>query len=194
VSVLTEPRWFHGSLGDLEAVAAGVAAPVLRKDFVVDGYQLWEARAAGAAAALLIVAALDDEALVALLRTAAEAGIDALVEVHDAAEAERAGHAFAAAATGRAAVVGVNARDLATLTVDPHRFRDVRDALPSGAVAVAESGVRGPESLDALRGLGAQAVLVGEHVATAPDPVAAVRGLVQAGAPGASAALRRSMP
>lgn len=192
VSVLTEPRWFHGGLHDLAAVAAAVAVPVLRKDFVVDAYQVWEARAAGAAAVLLIVAALDDETLADLLRTAADAGLDALVEVHDRAEAARAaaGSTHAGAGTARAAaagpsprlVVGVNARDLATLTVDDGRFAAVRDALPPGALAVAESGVHGPRDVARLRGLGADAVLVGEHVATAGDPRAAVAALVAAGA------------
>ncbi|HET6399696.1 MAG TPA: indole-3-glycerol phosphate synthase TrpC [Candidatus Thermoplasmatota archaeon] len=182
ISVLTEPRWFDGSLADLTTVAEAVSVPVLRKDFVVDAYQVWEARAAGAAAVLLIVAALSDAHLSGFLRTADDAGMDALVEVHDADEAARAVKAWTYAGTGRHLILGVNARDLTSLQVDPERFAAVRAALPDSAVAVAESGVRGPESVRHLPGLGAQAVLVGEYVATHDDPEAAVRGLVEAGA------------
>lgn len=167
ISVLTEPRWFSGSLDDLGAVAAAVRVPVLRKDFVVEDYQVWEARAAGAAAVLLIVAALDDATLASLRATARTAGLETLVEVHDVAEARRV------VADGAPLVVGVNARDLVTLTVDASRFDAVRGALPPGAVVVAESGIRGPADIPR----GADAVLVGEHVATAADPAAAVAAL-----------------
>lgn len=188
VSVLTEPTHFHGTLADLEVVADAVDVPVLRKDFVVDAYQVAEARAAGAAAVLLIVAALDDEALAALLAAAWDAGLDALVEVHDVAEAERAAAALAAAgqrAAARPAIVGVNARDLATLEVDPDRFAACAHALPADALTVAESGVAGPDGVARARAAGADAVLVGEHLATAADPAAAVRSLVgSAGTPG----------
>ncbi len=160
VSVLTEPRWFRGSLDDLAAVASAVTVPVLRKDFVVDPYQVWEARAAGAAAVLLIVAVLDDAALGALRAEAGEAGLDTLVEVHDEAEARRV-------PTGRPLVVGVNARSLSTLEVDPDRFAAVREALPAGVLTVAESGIRGPEDIRRYAALGAHAVLVGEHAAAA---------------------------
>lgn len=181
ISVLTEPQWFDGSLDDLRAVTAAVNVPVLRKDFTVDSYQIWEARTAGAAAVLLIVAALPDDELTAHLRTADEAGLDALVEVHDTDEADRARKAWADAGTGRRLILGVNARDLTSLQVDPERFEAVRRSLPDGAIAVAESGVKGPEHVAHLPGLGADAVLVGEYVATAADPEAAVRGLVEAG-------------
>ncbi len=191
VSVLTEPSYFAGSLDDLAAVAAAVPLPVLRKDFVVDPYQVWEARAAGAAAVLLIVAALPQPDLEHLLAVTAMAGLDALVEVHDEAEATRALAAHERAATGHRLVLGVNARDLTILQVDPDRFASVRGVLPVGngglsrssrALAIAESGVQGPEDVRRLALLGADAVLVGEHVATAPDPAATVRTLVQAGA------------
>ncbi|MEX0658368.1 MAG: indole-3-glycerol phosphate synthase TrpC [Egibacteraceae bacterium] len=182
VSVLTEPHWFCGSLADVEAVVGAVAIPVLRKDFVVEEYQVWEARASGASAVLLIVAALDDPQLQGLLAAADRAGLDALVEVHDAGEATRAATAHAAAATGRRLVVGVNARDLTSLKVDPDRFAAVVDALPAGALAVAESGVKGPDDVRRLGALGADAVLVGEHVACADDPAVAVRALATAGA------------
>lgn len=183
VSVLTEPHWFSGSLADVEAIAGAVAIPVLRKDFVVDEYQVWEARAAGASAVLLIVAALDDPQLQALLAVVHDAGLDALVEVHDVDEAVRATAAHAAAATGRRLVIGVNARDLASLQVDPDRFAAVVDAVPAAALAVAESGVQGSDDVRRLGALGADAVLVGEHVACADDPAAAVRALATAGAP-----------
>lgn len=178
VSVLTEPRWFLGSLDDLQAVATAVDLPVLRKDFVVDPYQMLEARAAGAAAVLLIVAALDDDTLPILLLAAAAHGLDVLVEVHDAGDAERAARAIERAPTPRQAVIGVNARDLASLAVDPDRFAAVRSALPPGALTVAESGVRAAADVARLAALGADAVLVGERVATALDPAAAVAGLL----------------
>jgi indole-3-glycerol phosphate synthase len=173
VSVLTEPRHFAGSPEDLLAVRAAVALPVLRKDFVTIPYQVWEARAWGADAVLLIVAALEPAALRALLAEADAAGLDALVEVHTVAEA-------AAAAAAGAALVGVNARDLATLEVDPGRFAAVRGALPGGAVLVAESGIRDRADVEAAAAAGADAVLVGESLVRAHDPAAAVAGLLAA--------------
>jgi indole-3-glycerol phosphate synthase len=171
VSVLTEPRHFAGSPDDLQSVRAAVDLPVLRKDFVTTPYQVWEARAWGADAVLLIVAALDRPSLRALLDEAAEAGLDALVEVHTEPEAE------VAAAAG-ATLIGVNTRDLATLEVDPDRFAVVRRALPDGAVLVAESGIRDHADVRAAAGAGADAVLVGESLVRADDPAAAVRDLL----------------
>ena len=171
VSVLTEPRHFAGSPDDLLAVRSAVDLPVLRKDFVTTPYQVWEARAWGADAVLLIVAALDPPALRDLLDETAEAGLDALVEVHTVAEAE------VAAAAG-ASLVGVNARDLATLEVDPGRFAEVRQALPAGTVLVAESGIRDRAGVEAAADAGADAVLVGETLVRAHDPAAAVRDLL----------------
>jgi indole-3-glycerol phosphate synthase len=182
ISVLTEPAHFRGTIGDLAQVAAAVPVPVIRKDFVVDAYQVWEARRAGAAAVLLIVAALDDRTLAGLLDEVTAAGLDALVEVHDRDEAARAGAAYAAAANPPPAVVGVNARDLTTLQVDPDRFAACVDALPDGALAVAESGVAGAVDVARAAAAGARAVLVGEHVVTSAEPAAAVRRLVEAGA------------
>jgi indole-3-glycerol phosphate synthase len=173
VSVLTEPTRFAGSLADLAAVAA-TGVPALRKDFVVDRYQIWEARAAGAAAVLLIVAALDDRTLAGLHEEATEAGLDALVEVHDAEEAARAG------AIG-ARIVGVNARNLRTFEVDPQAFARLRPSLPTAALAVAESGISTAEQVRAAAACGADAVLVGESLVRAPDPAAAVAALVAAG-------------
>ncbi|HEV3496851.1 MAG TPA: indole-3-glycerol phosphate synthase TrpC [Actinomycetes bacterium] len=171
VSVLTEPRHFAGSPDDLLAVRSAVDLPILRKDFVTTPYQVWEARAWGADAVLLIVAALDPPALRALLDEAAAAGLDALVEVHTMAEAE-------VAAGAAASLVGVNARDLATLEVDPNRFAGIRRSLPAGTVLVAESGISDQAGVQAAAAAGADAVLVGEALVRARDPAAAVRDLL----------------
>ena len=185
ISVLTEPAHFHGSLDDLAAVAAAVRVPVLRKDFVVDPYQLYEARAAGAAAALLLVAALEQARLLELVHATADAGVEALIETHDADEVARAADVVAEVGGDHAAVVGVNARDLRRLSVDRSRFAALVDGLPHGIVIVAESGVTGPDDVAAYRRAGADAVLVGEHLMVADDPVAATRVLAAAAARGA---------
>jgi indole-3-glycerol phosphate synthase len=174
VSVLTAPLGFGGSLDDLAAVAA-LGVPTLRKDFLVDARQVWEARAVGAAAVLLIAMALDDAALAGLMESAAEAGLDVLLEVHDADEMARA------AALG-ADLVGVNVRDLRDFSVDRGRFASIAALRPSGALLVAESGVRGPEDVAAYAAAGADAVLVGEHLVTSDDATAATADLVAAGA------------
>ncbi len=140
ISVLTEERRFGGSLADLEAVRAKVDIPVLRKDFIVTSYQLWEARAYGADLALLIVAALDQEALVSLIERAESIGLTPLVEVHDEDEVERAVDAGAK-------IIGVNARNLKDLKVDRSTFERVGPEIPDHIVKVAESGVRGPHDL-----------------------------------------------
>ncbi|MEO8106397.1 MAG: indole-3-glycerol phosphate synthase TrpC [Actinomycetes bacterium] len=175
ISVLTEQRRFGGSLDDLRAVRAAVSIPVLRKDFIVTSYQLWEARDAGADMVLLIVAALEQEALVSLIERSESLGMTPLVEVHDLAEVDRA------VAAG-ARVIGVNARNLKTLDVDPSTFSRVAPAIPSGVVAVAESGVKGPADVVSYAHQGAHAVLVGEALVTGADPQAAVAELVAAGA------------
>lgn len=175
ISVLTEGRRFGGSLADLTAVRAAVDVPILRKDFVVTSYQLWEARAAGADVVLLIVAALPQEALVSLVERTGSLGMTALVEVHDEWEVDRA---VAAGAT----VVGVNARNLKTLEVDRDTFGRVAPTIPERCVKVAESGVRGPRDLLGYAAEGADAVLVGESLVTTGDPQAAVHDLVTAGA------------
>ena len=175
ISVLTERRRFGGSLDDLRAVRAAVDVPVLRKDFMVTSYQLWEARAHGADVVLLIVAALAQEALVSLHERAVSLGMTVLVEVHDEAELERAVDAGAR-------VIGVNARDLRTLEVDRGTFARLAPRIPAGIVRVAESGVRGPHDvLEYARG-GADAVLVGESLVTGGSPRQAVADLVAAGA------------
>ncbi len=170
VSVLTEGRRFGGSLTDLEAVRARVDVPLLRKDFVVDPYQVLEARAFGADLVLLIVAALADQQLVALREHVEALGMTALVEVHDEQEARRALDAGAA-------LVGVNARNLKTLDVDRAVFPRLRPLLGDDVVVVAESGVRGPGDARAYADSGAHAVLVGEALVTGGDPRAAVAAL-----------------
>ena len=173
-SVLTEQRKFGGSLDDLAAVRDAVSVPVLRKDFIVSSYQLWEARAHGADMALLIVAALEQNALVSLVERAVSIGLVPLVEVHTRAELERA---VDAAAT----VIGINARNLATLEVDRRVFAGLAPLVPAGIVKIAESGVRGTHDLLAYAAAGADAVLVGESLVTGRDPKSAVADLVTAG-------------
>ncbi|MEE8603559.1 indole-3-glycerol phosphate synthase TrpC [Euzebya tangerina] len=180
ISVLTEPAHFSGGLTDLEAVADAVDLPVIRKDFIVVEYQVWQARSAGAAAVLLIVAALEDTQMGQLMRVADRAGLDCLVETHSAEEVARGVAAHATADTGRRLILGVNARDLVTLEVDRGHVARVREEadLPDGALLVAESGIRGRADVAEYEALGADAILVGEHVATAADPTAAVRALL----------------
>ncbi|MBW8481077.1 indole-3-glycerol phosphate synthase TrpC [Actinomadura parmotrematis] len=175
ISVLTERRRFGGSLDDLAAVRASVDIAVLRKDFIVTSYQLWEARAYGADLALLIVAALDQDALVSLVERAESIGLLPLVEAHTEEEVERA------VAAG-ARVVGINARDLKTLKVDRDTFARLAPLVPKDVVSVAESGVRGPHDLLAYASAGADAVLVGESLVIGKDPRTAVADLVAAGA------------
>ncbi len=174
ISVLTEERRFGGSLDDLRSVRCAVDIPVLRKDFIVSSYQLWEARAFGADLILLIVAALEQNALVSLIERTRSLGMTPLVEVHDADEV---GRAVDAGAT----VIGVNARDLRTLEVDRDTFARVAPLIPDTCVRIAESGVRDPRDLITYAEVGADAVLVGESLATSPDPRAAVHDLVTAG-------------
>ena len=174
ISVLTEPRFFGGTLEDLDAVRRAVQVPVLRKDFVISSYQLWEARARGADVVLLIVAALEQSALVSLVERASSIGLLPLVEVHAEAELDRA---LDAGAT----VIGVNARNLATLKMDRGIFGRVAGKIPEGIVKIAESGVRGPRDLLAYASCGADAVLVGESLVSEKDPRQAVSELVTAG-------------
>ena len=175
ISVVTEQRRFGGSLADLEAVRAAVDIPVLRKDFIVTSYQLWEARAAGADLALLIVAALEQNQLEALLDRAQSIGLTPLVEVHDEEEVERA---LAAGAT----LVGVNARNLKTLEVDRNCFARLAPRIPDHVVRVAESGVRGSRDVFDYAKQGANVVLVGETLVKGDDPRTTVADLVAAGA------------
>jgi indole-3-glycerol phosphate synthase len=163
ISVLTEPAFFDGSLDDLRSVRSRVGLPLLRKDFVVDGYQLAEARAAGADAVLLIVAALEPGVLAALHREAAGLGLAVLVEVHDLDE-------LAAALALDPEVIGVNNRNLKTLDVDPSAALGLIESVPDHVVAVAESGLRERADLLRLRDAGFDAFLVGERLVSALDP------------------------
>lgn len=164
ISVLTEERRFKGSLADLEAVRAAVSLPVLRKEFVADPYQVFEARAAGADLVLLIVAALDQDRLVELHGLISELGMTALVEAHTEDELSRA------LDTG-ATLVGVNARNLSTFELDRDLFGRLADRYPSGVIRVAESAVKSADDVAHYRVAGADVVLVGEALVTS-DPIA----------------------
>lgn len=170
-SVLTEERHFGGSLDDLRAARAAVDIPLLRKDFLIDPYQLLEARAAGADAALLIVAGLEGEQLGEMMSAAADLGLDALVEVHSESEIE-------AAVTAGAEVIGVNNRDLQSLEVDLETTFTLLADIPAGTVVVAESGISTPRDVRALEDAGVDAILVGEALMTADDTARAVEELL----------------
>jgi indole-3-glycerol phosphate synthase len=167
ISVLTEPTFFDGALQHLQQVRAAVDVPLLRKDFIVTEYQLVEAAVMGADAVLLIVGAMDQATLGTLLRAARAHSLAALVEVHDLDELHRAG----------AEIIGVNSRNLRTLSVHPEVFDQVAAHLPSGATAVAESGIRTAGDMTRLANAGYHAFLVGERLITQPDPGAALREL-----------------
>lgn len=165
ISVLTEQRRFGGSLGDLEAVRGSVSVPVLRKDFISEPYQVFEARAAGADLVLLIVAALDQPTLQQLYSLITSLGMTALVEAHDADEVSRA-------LDIGAGLVGINARDLRTFELDQNLFGELADRIPSGVIRVAESAVKSVADVAHYRQAGADVVLVGEALVTGGDPVA----------------------
>jgi indole-3-glycerol phosphate synthase len=171
ISVLTEPTFFDGSPQHLEAVRAAVSTPLLRKDFIVSEYQLFEARAMGADAALLIVAALTPMELKQLSNTAAALGLDVLVEVHSAEE-------LSVAIDAGARVIGVNNRNLRTLAVDVHASESLVAMMPKHVIAVSESGLKSADDLARLSTLGYGAFLIGERFMTAPDPGAALGALL----------------
>ena len=172
ISVLTNERFFGGSLEDLRAVRAVVSIPVLRKDFVVDAYQLEEARASGADAVLLIVAALDAARLHELHAAALDLGLDVLTEVHDERELE------VALATG-ATMIGVNNRNLRTFATDIATSERLARLVPAGTLLVAESGLRDGADLRRLAGSGIGAFLVGEAFMTAPEPGRALAAMIE---------------
>jgi indole-3-glycerol phosphate synthase len=172
ISVLTEPGFFDGSLEHLHSVRDAVQVPLLRKDFIIDEYQLLEARAAGADAVLLIVAALTDDELARLSNAAAGLGLATLVEVHDVVECRRA-------VAAKASVIGVNNRNLRTLQVDLHASREVAAVVPSGAIAVSESGLKTSADLGAMKALGYHAFLIGERFMVEPDPGAALARMIE---------------
>ncbi len=171
ISVLTDEEYFQGSLDYLRAIRAEVGVPLLRKDFMIDTYQVHEAREAGADAILLIVAALDDEQLGILRDEAAKVGLECLWEVHDLEEAERVRQFDPK-------VVGVNNRDLKTFEVSLETTRTAIPALPEGAVIVSESGFFERHELEMMREWGVDAFLIGESLMRADDPGAALRQLV----------------
>jgi indole-3-glycerol phosphate synthase len=171
VSVLTEPTFFDGALAHLEAVRAAVELPLLRKDFIIDPYQIVESAAAGADAVLLIASALDDVTLRALIAEANDRGLAALVEVHTEDE-------FVRAVAAGARIVGVNNRSLKTLTVDVGLSDRLARLLSHSQLPVAESGLRTPEDLERLRALGYLAFLIGERFMTTPDPGKALARLL----------------
>src|SRR5690348_12294986 len=179
ISVLTEPRFFLGTLDHLTVVHSAVDIPVLRKDFILDEYQVYEARAAGADAVLLICALLDDAQLRDLLALTRALGMEALVEAHDAGETRRA------VASG-AAVIGVNSRDLRTFAVDTDVTRHLRPLVPTDRTFVAESGIADATGAARARAWGADAILAGEALMRATDPIAKAREL--ATAPGGATA------
>ncbi len=170
LSVLTDELWFGGSADDLRTARKAVDLPVLRKDFTVDARDVVRARIMGADAILLIVAALDDHELVDFHAIAGELGLDALVEVHDEAELERAVHVGAD-------LIGVNQRDLLSFEVDTDRAVRVGAAMPDGVLRVAESGIQGADDARRLADAGFHAVLVGESLVTAGDPARSVAEL-----------------
>ena len=176
ISVLTEERRFGGSLADLRAVRAAVDTPLLRKDFIVETYQLVEARAAGADLALLIVAALDDDTLRRLHDEARELGLTVLVEIHDEAEGERA-------LALDAELIGVNSRNLKTLEVDPDAFGRLAPHIHDDVVKVAESGIGGVDDVRRFVSEGAGVVLVGEALVKDGDPERAVQAMTGVTAP-----------
>lgn len=184
ISVLTERRRFGGSLADFDDVRARVDVPLLRKDFIVTPYQVWESRAHGADLVLLIVAALSQPALAGLIDRVHSLGMTALVEVHTAEEMSRAVDAGAR-------VIGVNARNLHTLEVNRDVFAEIAPAIPAGIVKIAESGVRGPHDVLDYARWGADAVLVGEALVTQGEPRTAVADMVAAGS---HPALRAARP
>jgi indole-3-glycerol phosphate synthase len=175
ISVLTEQRRFNGSLADLDAVRASVDVPLLRKDFTLDEYQIWEARAHGADLILLIVAALSDAQLRDFSALSRELGMNVLVETHTPEEVERA-----VAADAR--IIGVNVRNLKTLDVDRSLFASLAGSIPADAVVVAESGVRNADDVTHYAAHGADAILVGEALVSDATPRERIAEFTAAGA------------
>ncbi|HEX5983628.1 MAG TPA: indole-3-glycerol phosphate synthase TrpC [Solirubrobacterales bacterium] len=173
LSVLTDERHFGGSLADLRAARAACGMPILRKDFIVDPYQLYEAAVNGADAVLLIVAALRDEELRALGEEARSIDLDCLVEVHDGEELERALEAGAE-------VIGINNRNLDDMSVDVATTYELMTDVPAGKTVVAESGISSRRELEELERVGVDAVLIGSALMAVADPEAKVRELTGA--------------
>ena len=180
ISVLTDRRYFDGSNADLAAIRPSVQLPLLRKDFTIAEYHVYEARVIGADAVLLIVRALDQAQLEAFQALAHELGMDALVEVHNEAELERACQA-------RARIIGINNRDLGTLTVDVNTTAKLRPLVPAGVTLISESGIRTPDDVRTVTRSGVDGILVGEALMAAGDPAATLRGFLEAAPQGAVA-------
>jgi indole-3-glycerol phosphate synthase len=178
VSVLTEEAHFGGSLADLREARAATELPILRKDFTIDPYQLYEAKLAGADAVLLVVGSLDDSQLGSLYVQARELDLDALVEIHDDEELERALELDFD-------VIGINNRNLEDFSVDIQRTFDLLADVPAGKVVVSESGIHHRDQIEELEQVGVDAVLIGEALMRAPDPEAAARELTHSGDHGA---------
>jgi indole-3-glycerol phosphate synthase len=172
LSVLTEEAHFGGSLADLREARAASELPVLRKDFTIDPYQLYEAKAAGADAVLLVVGAMSQDELAALYREAHALDLDAIVEIHDEEELD-------AALEVDADVLGINNRNLEDFSVDIQRTFDLLHDVPAGKVVVSESGIQTRDQIDELEQVGVDAVLIGETLMRAPDPEEAVRQLTR---------------
>jgi indole-3-glycerol phosphate synthase len=172
ISVLTDTEFFKGSLDDLTAVSEVVKIPVLRKDFILDPFQILEARAAGADAILLIVAAHTDATLQELFLAARRLSLDVLCEVHDRAELDRA-------VSLGADVIGVNSRDLNTMQVNPMVHMELASSLPANVLRVAESGIKTPQDVERLLAAGYDAFLVGEALMRQPDPAAMLALLME---------------
>ena len=171
LSVLTEEEFFHGSLKNLRDARKNVQIPVLRKDFIFDPWQVWETRANDADSFLLIVAALRDPQLQELIDLGRELGMEPLVEVHTAAELDRA-------LTAGSRILGINNRDLKTLDVRPSTSYELIEKIPEECIAVCESGLRSHQDLQRLRSAGFDAFLIGEHLMLSPEPSVALRGLL----------------
>ena len=176
ISVLTEETHFGGSLADLREARAATELPILRKDFTIDPYQLYETKLAGADAVLLVVGSLDDAALASLYAQASELDLDAIVEIHDDAELERALELDCD-------VIGINNRNLEDFSVDIQRTFDLLADVPAGKVVVSESGIRHRGQIEELEQVGVDAVLIGEVLMRAEDPEAAVRELTDSEEP-----------
>lgn len=187
LSVLTEGEYFHGSLKNLREARKAVDLPVLRKDFIFDPWQVWEARANDADSFLLIVAALGDSLLRELITLGREIGMEPVIEVHTAEELERA-----QGATAR--IIGINNRDLKTMTVRTETSLELIEQVPEGCVAISESGIQSHEDILDLRRAGFDAFLIGEHLMAAPDPGAALAALLGHPAAGLGAPPKNAPP
>ena len=174
LSILTEPRHFQGSAGDLRAARAVSTLPILRKDFICDSYQIWEAAAWGADVVLLIVAALDAEAVLNLHDEARAIGLDVLVETHSREE-------LPIALACKDAIIGVNSRDLKTMTTDLGIAKELAPEIPARRIAVAESGIRTRSDIVELQALGYDGFLIGETLMRSDDPVNTIKQLLGAG-------------